>query len=218
MRTDLSIPAGEPLSVQNVIGKVQGVHTNQLTFYDYRAGREGNMLGSIAGNPKPKDYHLFSESFRFPDFGNIFRSLPPNQRKPIFKITKTFNISAGYDHWHSMFNARKVLGLTTPPQGEFLPGNGIRLRYKLPGTGDRIMLEQYNLRALVQSYQDGFGDNWKMENFVGSRFDGEDFNFCQRIKNEGHGGKRCTNLHSFISDPNEPTVVFAPHKLGLLIF
>ena len=220
--TDLSIPAGEPLSVKNVIGKVQGVHTNQLTFYDYRAGREGNMLGSIAGNPEAKGITMYSANPSDSQIsGNIFRSLPPNQRKPIFKITKTFDISAGYDHWHSMFNARKVLGLTTPPQGEFLPGNGIRLRYKLPGTGDRIMLEQYNLRALVQSYQDGFGDNWKMENFVGSRFDGEDFNFCQRIKNEksGHGGPNHVPTYTVSSsDPNEPTAVFAPHRSRFVDF
>ena len=31
-----------------------------------------------------------------------------------------------------------------------LPGNGIRLRYKLPGTADKIVLEQYNVESLVQ--------------------------------------------------------------------
>ena len=72
------------------------------------------------------------------------------------------------------------------------------------------MLEQYNLRALVQSYQDGFGDNWKMENFVGSRNDGEDFNFCQRIKNlnNGHGGTKCTFLHSFIQVTQRTNYLF----------
>ena len=89
--TDLSIPDHEPLSVQNVIGKVQGVHTNQLTFYDYRAGREGNMLGSIASNPEAKGITMYSTNPSGSTISsNIFRSKPPNQRKPIFKITKTF--------------------------------------------------------------------------------------------------------------------------------
>ena len=48
--------------------------------------------------------------------------------------------------------------------GETLPGIGYRIRYKLPGNADKVVLEQFNLRALVQSYQDGFGDNWKRKN------------------------------------------------------
>ena len=124
-------------------------------------------------------------------------------------------------HWHSMFNARNDLRLTTGPTGDFLPGNGIRIRYKLPGTGDRIMLEQFNLRALVQSYQDGFGDNWKMENFVGSRNDGEDFNFCQRIKNLNNGHGSLENVPSYTvnsSNPDEPTTKFAPHTSRFVDF
>ena len=44
-----------------------------------------------------------------------------------------------------------ILGWTTGPTGDFLPGNGIRIVWQLPGTGDRIMLEQFNLR--VTSYK-----------------------------------------------------------------
>ena len=84
-------------------------------------------------------------------------------------------------------------------------GNGIRIRFKLPGTADRISLEQYNLRALVQSYQDGFGDNWQMENFVGSRYQGENFNYFQRLVDP------LPNYVVVSDDPDEPTQVLGPH-------
>ena len=38
---------------------------------------------------------------------------------------------------------------------------------------DKIVLEQFNLRALVRSFQDGFGDNWRTDRFVGSRYAGQ---------------------------------------------
>ena len=46
-----------------------------------------------------------------------------------------------------------------------LAGCGFRIRLKLPGKTDNIVLEQFNLRALVNSEQDGFGNNWDYEQF-----------------------------------------------------
>ena len=46
-------------------------------------------------------------------------------------------------------------------------GDGIRIRLGLPGTSKAITLEQYNLRAFIQSSQDGFGDDWEIEEFSG---------------------------------------------------
>ena len=159
------MPNSEPLGVENVIGRVQGVHPNQLTFYHPNNATRLNSLGNY---PEPKGITIYSQSPCGPAISpNIYSSLPVSQRK-IFKITKTF-ISAGYDRWSTMINPHAKLRNSTLIQNG-LPGNGIRLRYKLPGTADKIVLEQYNIRALVQSYQDGFGDNWKAENFVGSRY------------------------------------------------
>ena len=102
--------------------------------------------------PEPKEYYLFSKVHVGLQYPLIFISLPVSQRKTIFKITKTFNISAGYDRWSTMINPHAKLRNSTLIQNG-LPGNGIRLRYKLPGTADKIVLEQYNIRSLVQSYQ-----------------------------------------------------------------
>ena len=65
-----------------------------------------------------------------------------------------------------MMDPLSKLSETTSParqDPDFLPGNGFRIRFKLPGNADRVVLEQFNIRALVQSYQEGFGDNWEME-------------------------------------------------------
>ena len=166
-QTDFAVPNSEPLGVENIIGRVQGVHPNQLTFYHPNNATRLNSLGNY---PEPKGITIYSQSPCGPAISpNIYSSLPVSQRKPIFKITKTFDISAGFDRWCTMINPHAKLRNSTFIQNG-LPGNGIRLRYKLPGTADKIVLEQYNVRSLVQSYQDGFGDNWKAERFVGSRY------------------------------------------------
>ena len=51
-----------------------------------------------------------------------------------------------------------------------MPGNGFRVRWNLPGYADKIVLEQFNLRAPVNSFQEGFGDNWHVEKFNGNRY------------------------------------------------
>ena len=43
-----------------------------------------------------------------------------------------------------------------PPTGN-LKGDGFRIRYKLPADSDKIVFEQFNLRALIHSNQDGYG-------------------------------------------------------------
>ena len=58
-----------------------------------------------------------------------------------------------------------------PPQvlesteSQNLPVVDFRIRLKLPGKTDNVVLEQFNLRALVNSEQDGFGNNWDYEQF-----------------------------------------------------
>ena len=201
--TPLAISVTEPLTVQNIIGKIHGVHPSQLSFYN---PINAKMLDSF-NYPESKGITMYSEDPTSRAIAtNLYEALPPSERKPIFKITKSFDINAGHGQWNAMMNPsvalqESTLGLSP----DFLPGNGIRIRFKLPGTADRITLEQYNLRALVQSYQDGFGDNWRMENFVGSRYLGENFNYFQRL---------VAPLPSYVvvsDDPDEPTQVLGPH-------
>ena len=54
----------------------------------------------------------------------------------------------------------------------FMPGDGFRIRYKLPGSSDKVVLEQFNIRSIVSSMQDGGGDNWSKETFMGIRAKG----------------------------------------------
>ena len=52
-------------------------------------------------------------------------------------------------------------------------GNGFRIRWKFPGTPDdktSVLFNQFNPRALVDSMQEGYGDNWKIEVFCGTKY------------------------------------------------
>ena len=94
-------------------------------------------------------------------------------RKPIFKTTKTFDTHAGFDAWSALMDPINQLAQTVNSnnwKNGRMPGNGFRVRWNLPGYADKIVLEQFNLRAPVNSFQEGFGDNWHVEKFNGNRY------------------------------------------------
>ena len=55
---------------------------------------------------------------------------------------------------------------------------------KIPGESDNVVLEQFNLRALVNSEQDGFGNNWELEEFNSSYADGSSHQQCFNSKEQ----------------------------------
>jgi hypothetical protein len=207
--TDVIIPSDTPLAVQHITGKIHGVHPSQLTFYN---PINAKPLGP-RGYPESKGITMYSENPAESAIGtNLYRARSFQERKPIFKITKSFDINAGHGQWSVMMNPIIPLQESLFGDPDFLPGNGIRIRFKLPGTADRIPLEQYNIRALVQSYQDGFGDNWKMERFVGTRYNGENLNFCQRLRTP-------YPTYTVISgDTDEPSMTLQPNRSRFVDF
>jgi hypothetical protein len=116
------------------------------------------------------------------------------------------------------------LHLTQPEDhDQYLPGNGIRIRYQLPGTADRVVFEQYNLRALVNSYQDGFGDNWKSEHFNAARLEGENLNFYEQFETPDQTNQHYTirddedekdDEDNILATASEETMVFHPHDFA----
>ncbi len=195
--TNIPISATEPwLALENVVGNIQGVHQTQVALY----GDNGERLDTNLPNsntflyPEPKGLTMYSQD---PSFGTIkagdnylWSSKDVSDRKPIFLTTKTFETWAGYDAWTVLTNPIAQLRRTVD-RGQWtkrplvkggtissgfvdaMPGNGFRIRFQLPGYSDKIVLEQFNLRALVRSFQDGFGDNWRTDRFVGSRYAGQ---------------------------------------------
>ena len=172
-RTPISVDAGEPLAVENTLTRIHGVHPNQLEFFN---PNDASAMRPFGVHPEPKGITIYSRAPYSQRIGpSVYRASLPYERSPIFKISKAFDIDAGTDNWAVMSDPVSMLSATTNPawqNPEFLPGNGLRIRFKLPGTADRVVLEQFNIRALVQSYQDGFGDNWQMERFLGNKFMG----------------------------------------------
>ncbi|MEJ6523520.1 MAG: hypothetical protein QNL65_05035, partial [Opitutales bacterium] len=46
-------------------------------------------------------------------------------------------------------------------------------RWKFPGTANSVVFNQYNPRALVDSLQEGYGNNWSIERFTATHFRGK---------------------------------------------
>lgn len=176
-RTPLNIEPDEPLAVENTLHNIHGVHPNQVEFFNPNDASKMQPMGFY---PEPKGITIYSSPPYTQSLGpRLHLASLPHLRTPIFKISKNFDISAGINHWAVMMDPLSMLSETTSParqNADFLPGNGLRIRFKLPGNADRIVLEQFNLRSLVQSYQEGFGDNWEMDTFMGDRFGGHSSN------------------------------------------
>jgi hypothetical protein len=168
--TGFAIPSHNHLVVKSSFGDIHGIKPDQLEFYDpwhavpYQANGDAH--------PKPSGITLFRDAPYSNNTGSVVKTaLSWEEQKPIFKISRRFyDISDHGERWHYLNNAKVQLLKTQNISGEELPGNGFRIRYQLPGNSDKIVLEQFNLRALVNSYQDGFGDNWEQERFIGNNY------------------------------------------------
>ena len=163
-QTPLFVSDNEPLLVECGMGRIEGIHPSQMAFYNINNASRAPKHQSASNLPNPKGITIYSET----PIGKTIEN-----RKPIYKNSKTFDVGSGWNIWHYLTNSKARLSETSDPAmhgQETLPGIGFRIRYKLPGNADKVVLEQFNLRALVHSYQDGFGDNWREEKFVGSRY------------------------------------------------
>jgi hypothetical protein len=209
----------EPLCVKYELGNIHGVHTSQMVLFDQFAKKHVlNMDPS--GNIQvrfPKGITMYNENPILEEIDAYFyKSKTIINRKPVFKITKSFEtyIDSG---WH--FTANSSVDLrrnVTELESNFLPGNGFRIRYKLPGNSDRIVLEQYNLRSMLQSYQDGGGDNWKKELFNGSA--AEAFNSHRVLNSLPEKEYRLELPYTYEGEDLVHNVLFKPDQFKFLDF
>ena len=173
--TQFAVPTGgEPLAIENIVGDVLGVHQSQIALYD---AESAERINANSVYPEPKGLTIYSEN---PSFGAVnpgkpflYNAKDVQFRKPIFKTTKTFDTHAGFDAWSALMDPINQLAQTVNSnnwKNGRMPGNGFRVRWNLPGYADKIVLEQFNLRAPVNSFQEGFGDNWHVEKFNGNRY------------------------------------------------
>jgi hypothetical protein len=147
---DSSIGANEPVSIRYWVWGFRGVHPNAKEAFN----TNGERIQNSSLEP-PKGITIYSED---PSLGNSAN------RRIIGKINKQFSIDVG----SGISDYASCNELSIMPSGSNLPGCGFRIRLKLPGKSENIVLEQFNLRALVHSNQDGFGDNWDYEEFSSS--------------------------------------------------
>jgi len=151
--------AETPYMFQHLCRNLQGVSSDNYEEYDI----EGNRLDSL--NP------ITSQGIK--EGVTIYKNHPSDisNRILLFKLTDKFDLFPDeYDilnhQTKSYFSSLSSIGLDADlTNGNYLPGVGFRIRYKLPLKTENIVFEQYNLRALVSSEQHGSGKNWELELF-----------------------------------------------------
>ena len=96
-QTDFAVPNSEPLGVENIIGRVQGVHPNQLTFYHPNNATRLNSLGNY---PEPRELPFIPKAHADLQYPLIFIHLYPCLRGSQFlKLPK-----------HSIFQLDLIVG------------------------------------------------------------------------------------------------------------
>ncbi len=157
-----NIPPTDPVSLRFWLSGIQGIHPQAMeSFGPYAGERTPNSFS------RPKGIIMYYEDPTGVSFQN---------RKVAFKLNKGFSIWFGGQNNDFLqanqipslydFNTASLDDFNPELKAKYMPGNGFRIRFKLPGLADGVVKEQYNLRALIHSYQDGFGDNWQSEEFV----------------------------------------------------
>ena len=143
---DSTLPGSEPVSVRYWSWGFRGVHPNDKEAFD----ANGQRIQNSTLKP-PKGITVYFED---PDGTSL------DSRKVLAKINKQFPLDLGSGITDFVSCDDLIL-----PSGSNLPGCGFRIRFKLPAKTESVVFEQFNIRALVNSNQDGFGDNWEFDSF-----------------------------------------------------
>jgi hypothetical protein len=158
----------QPLAVRYELGNIVGIDPRQSVAYSTNATV---MKNTDIKAPKGISMYRHSPSSVKED-ENFYTAKNVDQRKPIFTLAKSFSLNFDTD-WLISKNPLTDLENNILMMGtSFMPGDGFRIRYKLPGSSDKVVLEQFNIRSVVSSMQDGGGDNWSKETFMGIRAKG----------------------------------------------
>ena len=158
-KSGLTMSASEPLTTEFWIHGIRGVNRVVKEDFDQSSG----------------DREQSSSYFRpqgITVYGNDPRSNSLVNLKVLKKINKEFNLDLGSGHL-DFSQASLLTGSIDAHPADFLIGNGFRLRWKFPGTANSVVFNQYNPRALVDSLQEGYGNNWSTEIFNVTHFLGK---------------------------------------------
>ena len=158
-KTAFTMTETEPLTMNFWIHAIRGVNRVVKEDFDPRTAKR-----------------IQSSSYFRPQgitvYGNDPRLYSLDQLKVLKKISREFRIDLGSGHLD--FSQAGLLADTTLAHtSEFLVGNGFRLRWKFPGTSDSVVFNQYNPRSLIDSLQEGYGNNWSVEHFDATHFKGK---------------------------------------------
>lgn len=167
-----------PLYLKYKISEIRGAEPIETNF------RDGS--GAKTKNPSTLPYlrgiTLYSQK---PYTGSSIEvdAISPEQTSVIHRINRKFdsklwlnqtregsrNMWNINDHYLSVLDPLSELAPTSKPdewREDLMPGNGFRIRMELPGLAKSVVFEQFNPRAFNHGYQEGFGDNWKIEKFI----------------------------------------------------
>ena len=149
------IKSDDPVSIRYYVWGYRGVQPQEKESFDNNAKRSSSSTVDL-----PKGITIYAENPQ---------GIAYERRKIIGKINKQFGIEVGSGI--TDYESSEVLSLLSTDK-KYIPGCGFRIRFKLPGESENVAFEQFNLRALVNSNQEGFGDNWELEEFSSSYADG----------------------------------------------
>lgn len=139
-------PFTDPLAIQDTFSDIYGVHPNSTeTFNSSGLKLQSSIL------EQPKGITIYSESPKNVSYSN---------RKITGKINKHFYTATPVQNYY--YENSDVLGI---PNSNNLPGYGFLIQFKLPAKAESVVFEQFNIRALINSNQDGYGDNWDVMHF-----------------------------------------------------
>ena len=161
----------EPLSMRFQIGQIEGVNRVVKEDFDPRTGKRVQSSSYF----KAQGITVLADDPRNTSLEKL---------RVLKKITKNFPLDIGSGHL-DFSQASTLANTINSHSSQFLVGNGFRIRWNFPGTANSVVFNQYNPRSLVDSLQEGYGDNWSTETYNGTHFRGkgsnhnhyEDFNF-----------------------------------------
>ena len=200
-----SNPLALKLRLHHIMGLDPEVEGEKFNFMYGDREQAGSQL------LEPRGITLYSEApyvVGTGDYAGRFLAKPAHLRQPICRINREFNFNIGRN-WMAI-DGGADLNLNTLLGGDEMAGDGIRIRPALPGSSKTMTLEQYNIRALVHSYQDGFGDDWEIEEFhgIGFGYNNNELNAFKSGNNINHDLEYV--IQSKLNDDLQPIIRLNP--------
>ncbi len=165
-------PTNNPLIIRSKLHDIEGVDPSHE---GEKFNSSGQRVGLSSTFLEPRGITMYSEVPYEVTLAENYstdteeRKISKISKRAIWKLGRKFSFNVD-SRWIALDGNSQELATSTNMAGG-MKGNGFRIRLQLPGDAKSSVLEQFNLRALVHSFQDGFGDNWEIETFRGDGFE-----------------------------------------------